>query len=379
MTTSLVYYPLHVCLSYTFNFPSCARNGQAILISRQQIIHLVPEDILSVISVDEWLHSLSPAILDETLPMVSEEGPHTSENGDMAPFVYVKQYHEDEKKGGTKESSQTKSKHQRRRVSSKLSGSNPMMNGKQGTVVDLEPVAAVIKRVLETVSSGLLSSVGDGGSKLLFDRAISPMSISQLPTVAQNICYTVISSFLSHGMAFPGIDDLLWLNLDPPDDTSNDSELLSRSKTMSDYAGVLGHVIISRIGNKENNLQLSRAVCSVLVKLSMASCQRVVQHACCGLIAMLSSLRFSKNNMNSSNATVWSSTTTSYDADISTCLVSFVEFLCSFLKEGSNDAVAIPLIDGKYFHWCPILLYIVAHDSSSPTFLLLKLFWHCQQ
>lgn len=216
------------------------------------------------------------------------------------------------------------------------------MNGKQGTVVDFEPVAKAIKRILNAVSSGRAVHPDEGSSEHLFDRTISATSISQLPSILCTICYDVISSFLSHGMAFPGMDDMLWLDLDyPPAKHDNENELVSRSQAVAVFAGVLGHIIVSRSGNEEDNLRLGRRVCDVLVKLSMSKCQKVVQHACCGLISILSSLRhtFVKKAARSGNI--------SRDAAISDSLVSFIGHVGSVLQgiESDSDLVLIPLID----------------------------------
>ncbi|KAL7543186.1 hypothetical protein ACHAXR_012599 [Thalassiosira sp. AJA248-18] len=316
---------------------SCARTGHAILMSRQHVTQSIPADLLSVVSVDEWLHNISPMVLNETLPMVSEENDFSSDHGDMAPFVFVKHYHSSGKDDN--QSSQNSTVKPRRRQTRR---SSIVMNGKQGTVVDFEPVAAVIKRVLNAVSCSL-SQHDEGSNKLLFDRTISSTSLSQLPSILCTICYTVISSFLSHGMAFPGLDDLLWLDLDcTPDKSDNENEIVSRAMAVSVFGGVLGHIIVSRIGDEENNLQLGRRVCDVLVQLTITSkCQTSVQHACCGLISILSSLRHSFAEK------VAKGGTSSPDPEISLCLVSFMDHVCSVLRkeESSSDLVLIPLID----------------------------------
>jgi hypothetical protein len=320
---------------------SCARNGQGILMSRQHVTRIIPADILSVLVVDEWLHdNTSPKnmALAESLPMVSEENVYnTSDHGDIAPFVYIKQYH-----AGEKDDSQmpeSSGKHTRRRHSRQHS--TLIMNGKQGTIVDFEPVAAVIKHVLCSVSKSSLSYYNDGWHGI-FDRTITPTSIARLPSILCSICYSVLSLLLSHGMAFPEMGDMLWLNIDSPRDSDTENELVSRSQAVSDFAGVLGHLIVSRIGDEENNTRLlSRKVCFVLVQLITKSsrfCRKVVQHACCGLISILSSLRhaFWKRAMNGS-----------YDMEISAILVSFINDIICKLRKESTRLVLIPLIDGK--------------------------------
>ena len=293
--------------------------------------------------VNEWLHDISPRnmALDETLPIVSEENVfNTSDHGDIAPFVYIKQYHAGEK--GDSQMPESSGNQTRRRGS--LRHSTLIVNGKQGTIVDCEPIAAVIKLVLCSVSKSF-SSHHDNGSYRIFDRTITPTSIARLPSILCAMCYSVLSLFLSHGMAFPEMDDLLWLNIDPPSDRCDsdaENELVSRSQAVSDFAGVLGHLIVSRIGDEENSTQLlSRKVCKVLVQLSKSSrCRKVVQHACCGLISILSSLRhaFGERATNGSNC---------YDTEISTILVSFVNDIISKLRNESTSLVLIPLIDGK--------------------------------
>jgi hypothetical protein len=322
---------------------SCARNGQGVLMSRQHVTKIVPADILSVLSFDELLHNISP--LDETLPIVSEENVYnTSDHGDIAPFVYVKQYHAGEKEDSqTFESRQSeRSNKETRRHSRRRSAL--IMNGKQGTIVDFEPIAASMKLVLSAVSDGL-SSHHDDGRNLIFDMSITPSSLAQLPSIICIISYSVLSLFLSHGMAFPGIDDMLWLNIDSPSDRCDseaENELVSRSQAVSDFAGVLGHLIVSHNDDEKSRTQLlSRRVCNVLVQLSNSKCRKVVQHACCGLISIVSSLRhaFGKKATNGN----------CYDTEISDILVSFVEGIIHKLRKESTSSVLIPLIDGKFF------------------------------
>lgn len=317
---------------------SCARNANAMLMSRQHVTQ-IPEDIMSIISVDEWLHNINPMVLNETLPIVSEENDFNLDHGDIAPFVFVKHHGNGKVES---QSSQNSSKQARRRQI-RRHGSDLSINGKQGTIVDFEPVASVIKHVLGAVACGP-SARHSGERTLLFDRTISPSSLTQLPSILCTICYTVISDFLSHGMAFPGMDDLLWLDLDSsPDKINNENELISRSQAVTDFAGLLGHTIVSHVGDEENRLLLGRKLCDVLVHLSMSKCQKVVQNACCGLISILSSLRHSFGEKRAKGNEV-------YDAAISDCLVSFIEHVCLVLRGGdrSYDQVLIPLIDGMF-------------------------------
>ncbi len=107
---------------------------------------------------------------------------------------------------------------------------------------------------------------------------------------------------------------------------------------------MLGHLIVSHSDDEENNTQiLSRRVCTVLVQLSNSKCQKVVQHACCGLISILSSLRhaFGKRETKCCNC---------YDTEISAIMVSFLKGIMSKLRIESTSSVLIPLIDGKLFH-----------------------------
>ena len=330
---------------------SCARNGQAILLSRQQVTHAIPEDILSFISVDEWLHTISPMALNETLPKVSEESDFTHDNGDMAPFVFVKQYHARKKENDqpTGNSVDNRTKRLPRRSSSSLS-----MDGRQGTTVDFEPVVAVIKRVLKAVSLGI--SAHHRETDCVFDRIISSTSLSQLQSILITICYDVISSFLSHGMAFPGVDDLLWLDVNYSPAGDNKDELVSSSQAVSTvrarcsavFAGVLGHIIVSHIGDEGNNMQLARRVCAVLVELSTTECTKAVQHACFGLISILSSLRYSHERKAGKSSS--SLPSESYDAAITECLKTFIPYVCSVAQndETALDHLLIPLVDGKY-------------------------------
>ena len=168
------------------------------------------------------------------------------------------------------------------------------MNGKQGTIVDFEPVAVTMKCVLCAISNSLSSCHNDGRNPIV-DRIMTPSSMAQLPSILCTISYSVLSLFLSHGMAFLGMDDMLWLNIDSSSDrcdSETEDELVSRSQAVSNFAGVLGHLIVSHNDDEKNNTQLlSRRVCNVLVQLSNSKLRNVVQHACCGLISILSLLR----------------------------------------------------------------------------------------
>jgi hypothetical protein len=143
-------------------------------------------------------------------------------------------------------------------------------------------------------------------------------------------------------MVFPGTDDLPWLNINnsSPDVGEGEKVLISRSQAVSDFAGVLGYLIVYQIGDESNNMQLSRTVCSVLVHMSKSDSRQVVQHACCGLISILSSLRLSSGGLSTIDEM--------HDAALSDCAVSFVEYVsCVLRREAtSSSQVLIPLIDG---------------------------------
>lgn len=313
---------------------SCARNGQGVLMTRQYVTRNIPKDIVSLISVNEDMHDISPTVVGESLSIVSEETHFNSDHGDLAPFVYVKQ-HENSQWSGN-EAAQL-------RKSEAVRSSNFSMKEKQGTLVDFEPVAAEIKHILCIVSK--ISSCHRDEGLNLFEWDVSPSSLSKLSSILCTILYTILSHLLSHGMAFPGADDLPWLDIHfSPDAGGCEEVLISRSQAVSDVAGALGYLIISNIGDKDNNMQLSRRVCSVLVHLSKSNGRTIVQHASCGLISIMSSLRH--------NSRGGSMTDDTYDAELSECAVSFVEYVSFVLRREvtKSSQVLIPLIDGVYGH-----------------------------
>ena len=327
---------------------SCARNGHVMLIARHHVTQNIPEDILSIVSVSTWLHSIN---LEGVLPIVSEENDFNSEHGEIAPFLFVK--NAKEKDPNQSFPSSTGGKHSRRRQT-RRSSSHLLMDGKQGTIVDLEPVASTIKHVLQVASacqSSSPSSSSEYDDEEDYDRTLSLTSIRHIPSILCTISYTVLSLFWSRGMAFPGVDDKTWLDITPSTtcehNDHDDNELISRSQAVSDFAGVLGHIIVSRIGSEENNLQLGRRVCKVLVEQSKSQIQKVVQQACCGLISLLSSLRHSfgkrASSMERDSRDVFDDAITGY-------LVEFIEYVCSVLQgeSASSDFLLIPLIDGTY-------------------------------
>lgn len=306
---------------------SCARNGQGILMPRQYVARNIPKDIVTVLSGNEGFYNISPTVFNESLQIESGDNCFDANHGDLAPFVYVRQHENNQWTGN--ESTQ----------SIRRQDSRPM-DGKQGTLVDFEPVASVIKHVLCDVSNSSTHHLDEGMDHLF--EVVSPSSISELPSVLCTISYTILSLLLSHGMSFPGTDDLPWLDIDnsSPDIAGGEKVLVSRSQAVSDFAGVLGYVIVSQIGDESNNMQLSRTVCSVLVQMSKSESRQVVQHACSGLISILSSLRLSSGGLSTIDEM--------HDAALSDCAVSFVEYVSCVLRRGatSSSQVLIPLIDG---------------------------------
>lgn len=302
---------------------------------RQHVTRNIPEDIISVLSVDEWLYN-SRTVFNASLSIASEEDGCNSDDGGIAPFVYVKQYHVSENEDYMGSNRPTRGK---------------LTDGKQGTIVDFEPVATVIKEVLCAVSSCPTYHHREEGVNLLFDGVISPSNLSKLPSLLCSISYTILSLLLSHGMAFPGMNDLLWLGMNSSPDVCDGENELAFATAAADYSGVLGYVVVSNIGNKNNNLILSRRICNVLIQLSKSNDRKVVQHACCGLISILSSLRHSLGER--------STKVEMYDTVLSDCAVEYVSFVLRALNNRLNpnaanddlraknsDEVLIPLIDG---------------------------------
>lgn len=313
---------------------SCARNGQGVLMTTQYVTRNIPKDIVSLISGNEDMHDNSPTVVDESLSIVSEETHFNSDHGDLAPFVYVKQH--ENSQWSDNEAVQL-------RKSEAVRSSNFSMKGKQGTLVDFEPVAAEIKHILCIVSNISSCHLDDGLN--FFECDVSHSSLSKLSSILCTILYTILSRLLSHGMAFPGADDLPWLDIHFSSDAGDCEEvLISRSRAVSDIAGALGYLIISNIGDKDNNMQLSGRVCSVLVHLSKSNSRTIVQHASCGLILILSSLRH--------NSRGGSMTDDKYDVALSNCAISFVEYVTFVLRREvpNSSQVLIPLIDGVYGH-----------------------------
>lgn len=307
---------------------SCAVNGQGIMMSRKRVTKIVPVDILSAISVDDW----SPTFdLNETLPMVSEEHDYDAETDDIAPLVFVQQTQIERKKESQaveNDMTLTTSKFSTRRRS-KQKGHG----AREGTTVDFEIAAAAIKSVLQSSSTNY-----EERNKSLFDRTISPHSLKELPSIISTICYIALSSFLSHGMAFPSLDDSSWLNIDySTSETDNEELFVARSQTIADFAGVLGHNFVYHLGDKEKNREMGRNVCNALVHLATSKYSRVVTNACCGIILLLSSLRHSRKNSKINK-----------DDTRSTFLISFVEYTMSVMEKETESIILIPLIDGEF-------------------------------
>lgn len=303
---------------------SCGRNGQGVLIPRHCVTRNIPKDMLSALSMNEDVYDFRPAVVNES-----------SDSEDLAPFVFVKQREYNQW-------SADEARQMRRRQASR--DNNITLDGKQGTLVDFGPVASVVKHVLCVVSSA--SYRHDEGMNI-FEGVVSQSSLSTLPSVLCTVLYTILSRLLSHGMAFPGADDLPWLEINSTPDAGDCVEevLTARSQSVSDFAGILGYYIVSQIGDKGSILQLSRTVCSVLVHMSKSICRKVVQHACCGLILILSSLRHSMEGKSTNDEI--------HDTTLSDCAVSFVGYVSFALRREttrSSSHMLIPLIDGAYCH-----------------------------
>lgn len=320
---------------------SSTRNGHVMLLDKNVVTRNIPGDLLSVVSVGEWIHSIQPIILDD-LPIVSEENDFkTVHDAKIGAFLFVKQCNV----SGIEDSQTPKSidNHAKRRQS-RRHNRNIM-----GTIIDFAPISATIKYVLQNITQS--SSSLSEKNRMYYDKTISPISIKQLPSILRTISYTLLSLFWSHGMSYPGTQDMVWLKIEstftrPTSESDNNkNELVARSQAVSDFAGVLGYVIVSRIGSEEeeNNLHLSRRVCNILVQLSKSKSQKVMRPACCGLISLLSSLRYSFGKRSTTKEKV-------YDDALSDSLVTFIEHACSVIKEESitcSDLILIPLVDGK--------------------------------
>ena len=306
---------------------SCARNGQGIFISRKTVTCIVPGDILSVISAGEWHRHVSSTVGNATLPILSEEQDFSANRDDIAPFVFMQQRHirqesllsEPSKPMGRRDN-------------------NRGNHGKEGTTIDIGPVAKAIKHVLHL---SYKKCIGDVNDSPYLDGVISSTSLSVLPSIIRIICYGAISSFISHGMSCPSLDDdLLWLDSDSHStDIFNENELMTRSRSIAVYAGVFGDFLSTNLGDNNGNMPLRRKVFEELVKLSMSKYQNVVENACRGLVSILSSFRY---HLGSSAMN---------DSATSECLVSFIDYSCSVLMREGSGLMLIPLVHGTCVYY----------------------------
>jgi len=307
-----------------------SRTGHVIRTSKQEVTQNIPDDVLSVVSINDCYNI--NLTTNDSLPIVLEERDLDSDNGDtIASFLFVKQHTSGNEASHTSQSS----KHDKRRRSTRRHGDH-LLDGKQGTSIDFEPITSITKSVLLTCLTDCSSPSQDEQGH----DTISSTSIEQLVSILCTICYKLLSSHWQVGLSPPRIDDLLWLDAisSKATDNKHDNEEEAQSQMVADYSGVLGHTILSL---EDNNIQMAAKVCDVLVQMSMT--HQCVQTSCCGLISLLSSLRYSFENKSLKKDK-------GYNSAISQSLIIFIEHVCSVLKEddsSSSDSVLIPLIDSE--------------------------------
>ena len=333
-----------------------SRTGHVIRTPRQEMTQNIPDDVLSVVSINDCYNI--NLTTNDSLPIVLEERDLDSDNGDTtASFLFVKQHIS----GNEASQASQSSKHDKRRRSTRRHGNNHLLDGKQGTSIDFEPITSITKSVLLACLTDCSSPYQD---EQWYD-TISSSSIKQLVSILCTICYKLLSSHWQVGLSPPRIDDLLWLDAisSKATDNKHDNEEEVQSQMVADYSGVLGHTML---GLEDNNIQLAAKVCDVLVQMSKSSNHPCVQTSCCGLISLLSSLRFSFENKSLKKDK-------GYDSAISQSLIIFIEHVCSVLKDdsSSSDSVLIPLIDSK----CTYLLCIVVYDKCLHNLMCLSLFF----
>lgn len=137
--------------------------------------------------------------LNETLPIVTEERDSFSEHGDVAPFVFVNQ------------SPLKRQSRDKRRSSSTQKHKSRSKYEKQGTTVDFDLVAALMKSILERFSQQQRDQKCYTASA--FNKTLSQESMSNLRSIICCVCINSMSTLLSHGMMFPVPDDLSWLSI----------------------------------------------------------------------------------------------------------------------------------------------------------------------
>jgi hypothetical protein len=298
---------------------SCTRNGQGIFLPREKVTHDIPDVVLSVLGDDGWIESYDPMDDLHQLPMVLEEDcSEATCRNDIAPFLYIKQHQTKlgKQSGESNPGTREESKRRTRRHNSERSDK---------TVIDVEPVANVIKRIL----CAHQTNIND-------DHAAH----TDFSPIIRLVCFGIVSSFLSHGVSFPShIEDKMWLGVE----AQSVEELVAKSEAVSLLATNLGNVMLSKRLKIEIDRDLIIQTFEVLVRYSIEHIEHpsVVKNACCGLISLLRSMQM-KARKDEQREII--------DAELTVTLEPLIQQMCNRVEDhhAHSGSVLIPLINGKF-------------------------------
>ncbi len=311
----------------------CTLDGRGLIMPKESVTSIIPEDLLSAVSSDAVIGSnFSTGELRD----LSEEQNLFADQLSTAPFVFVQQLRSEEENVSSSLRNNTFPPQRSRKRRERSCG----QDGKEGTTIDFEPVASVLKRVLHQCPD-FNHRIDD--SVELRDGTITSKSLSLLPSKIRMVCYEALSSFFSHGMTCPSCESgsLRWLENSRSD---LGDELVLKSQMILSLCGAVGRFHLSEDGKYETKESLTKELCSILIELIKSKHHRAVQNACWGLNLILVYLRIGISGENSPASTI--------DANATLVVKSFGPILeCACLVLERNDSrpgVLLPIVSCKF-------------------------------
>jgi len=271
----------------------CTLDGRGLIMPKDCVTSIIPEDLLSAVSSDAVIGSIFST---DELHVLSEEQNLFVDQLSIAPFVFVHLLRADEENESISLRNNMFLPRRSRRKRERSRG----QDGKEGTTVDFEPVASVLKHVLQHCP-GPDHRVHN--SIELRDGTITSNSLSLLPSKIRMVCYEALSSFFSHGMTSSSFEaeSLCWLQNSRSD---FGDELVLKSQMISSLCGAIGRFHLSQDGEYETKESLTTQLCNILIELIASKQHIAVQNACWGLSLILGYLRVGISEEKSQASTI---------------------------------------------------------------------------
>lgn len=312
----------------------CTLDGRGLIMPKDCVTSIIPEDLLSAVSSDAVIGSIFSS---DELYVLSEEQNLFADQLSIAPFVVAHLPRADDENESISLQNNMFLPRKSRRKRERSRG----QDGKEGTTVDFEPVASVLKHVLQHCP-GPDHRVHK--SIELRDGTITSNSLSLLPSKIRMVCYQALSSFFSHGMtsSFFDSESLCWLQNSRSD---FGDELVLKSQMILSFCGAIGRFHLSQDVEYETKESLTTQLCNILIELIVSKQQIAVENACWGLRLILGYLRVGISEENSQASTIDANTTF-----VEKSFEPILECACSVLETNDSTPTALlPIVNGKFF------------------------------